>query len=136
MPVIGIGCLPQDQVAYCGIIHPPLRQTHWGSIETFEFHLEPNKSSFLRKQESSSFKIFWIPAGVYPRESGGGNDKVGVSFKGLISPSGGIAAPEGFFVSFPTSKQSQPPSHHGVARHTASDRGDSLPPASTKAETE
>jgi hypothetical protein len=30
--------------------------------ETFEFRLKPGKSSFLRKQESSPFKTFWIPA--------------------------------------------------------------------------
>jgi len=51
--------------------------------ESFELLLKFGKSSFLRKQESSPFKTFWIPAGVYPRESGGGNDKVGVFFKAL-----------------------------------------------------
>jgi hypothetical protein len=30
--------------------------------ESFELLLKFGKSSFLRKQESSSFKIFWIPA--------------------------------------------------------------------------
>jgi hypothetical protein len=30
--------------------------------ETFEFLSKLGNSSFLRKQESSSFKIFWIPA--------------------------------------------------------------------------
>jgi hypothetical protein len=52
-------------------------------MESFELLLKFGKSSFLRKQESSPFKTFWIPAGVYPRESGGGNDKVGVFFKAL-----------------------------------------------------
>jgi hypothetical protein len=32
--------------------------------ETFDFCLELVNSSFLRKQESSHFKIFWIPAFV------------------------------------------------------------------------
>ena len=31
-------------------------------FETFEFLTKPSKSSFLRKQESSSFKVLWIPA--------------------------------------------------------------------------
>jgi hypothetical protein len=31
-------------------------------IETFEFLPKLGKSSFLRKQESSLFKTFWIPA--------------------------------------------------------------------------
>jgi len=31
-------------------------------IETFEFLPKPSKSSFLRKQESSPFKVLWIPA--------------------------------------------------------------------------
>jgi hypothetical protein len=30
--------------------------------ESFEFRLKFEKSSFLRMQESSPFKIFWIPA--------------------------------------------------------------------------
>jgi len=30
--------------------------------ETFEFLPKPSKSSFLRKQESSLFKVLWIPA--------------------------------------------------------------------------
>ena len=32
--------------------------------EIFEFRLELDKPSFLRKQESSLFKTFWIPASV------------------------------------------------------------------------
>jgi len=32
------------------------------ALETFEFLLEFGYSSFLRKQESISFKAFWIPA--------------------------------------------------------------------------
>jgi hypothetical protein len=36
---------------------PPIFQE-----ETFEFLPKPGKSSFLRKQESSPFKTFWIPA--------------------------------------------------------------------------
>jgi len=31
-------------------------------IETFEFLPKPSKSSFPRKQESSPFKVLWIPA--------------------------------------------------------------------------
>ena len=36
---------------------PPIFQE-----ETFEFLPKPGKSSFLRKQESSPFKTFWITA--------------------------------------------------------------------------
>jgi hypothetical protein len=54
-------------------------------LKSFELLLKFGKSSFLRKQESSPFNTFWIPAGVYPRESGGWNDKVGVFFKALMA---------------------------------------------------
>jgi len=36
------------------------------SYRIIELLLKYGKSSFLRKQESSLFKAFWIPAGVYP----------------------------------------------------------------------
>jgi hypothetical protein len=60
--------------------------------ESFELLLKFGKSSFLRipdqgpgqAQESSPFKTFWIPAGVYPCESGGGNDKIKTFFKALM----------------------------------------------------
>jgi len=45
-------------------------------FETFEFLLEFGYSSFLRKQESISFKAFWIPAFA-------GMTKLGAFFKGL-----------------------------------------------------
>jgi len=41
----------------------PFRIPHGDAInESFELLLKFGKSSFLRKQESSLFKIFWIPA--------------------------------------------------------------------------
>jgi hypothetical protein len=45
--------------------------------ESFELLLKFGKSSFLRKQESSLFKTFWIPAYA-------GMTKVGVFFKALL----------------------------------------------------
>jgi hypothetical protein len=44
--------------------------------ESFEFLRKPCKLSFLRKQESSPFKTFWIPAFA-------GMTKWGTFFKGL-----------------------------------------------------
>ena len=41
--------------------------------------------SSLRRQGSSDFKYFWIPAGVYPRVGGGGNDIFHHSLKGKNS---------------------------------------------------
>jgi len=45
-------------------VHPscPPRLQSQPCGKTFEFLPKPGKSSFLRKQESSPFKTFWIPA--------------------------------------------------------------------------
>jgi hypothetical protein len=37
--------------------------------------------SFPQRRESSLFRRFWTPAGVYPREGGGGSDDCGDFFQ-------------------------------------------------------
>jgi hypothetical protein len=40
--------------------------------------------SFLRKQESSCFKQFWTPAGVYPDENRGRSDDFGTFYEPIL----------------------------------------------------
>jgi len=50
--------------------------------------------SFPRRRESSLSRAFWTPAGVYPREGGGGSDDLGGFLRSRrISCSIKLAAP-------------------------------------------